>query len=100
MKYKDSQINDFYQSGLYQEKNPTLHEEDSPWKFTLILPLIKKVIAERPRKKSHPTRCRRRGGFDPVIADAVNYGETRDHSQKNRPGPKSRHARSAEEKQS
>ena len=38
---------DLYRSGRYIEHNPSLHEEESPWKVTKITPLIDQFIALR-----------------------------------------------------
>lgn len=37
---KDEHITNFYLTDEYLTKNPSLHEVDSPWKVTLITPLI------------------------------------------------------------
>src|SRR5689334_10723626 len=42
---------DLYQTDKYIEHNPSLHEEDSPWKVNKILPLIDKFIAFHPSKE-------------------------------------------------
>jgi SAM-dependent methyltransferase len=39
----ESQL-DLYRSGEYIIRNPTLHEEDSPWKVTKIVPLLDRCI--------------------------------------------------------
>lgn len=38
---------DLYCSGEYIDKNPTLHEEDSSWKVTEIIPLIDTLLADK-----------------------------------------------------
>lgn len=43
-------MKDFYLSDEYIKKNPTLHEEDSPWKVEKILPLVD-IFLEKNTKK-------------------------------------------------
>lgn len=38
-------ILDLYKNGEYITKNPSLHEEDSPWKFEKIVPFVDKYIS-------------------------------------------------------
>jgi len=45
MKNKSESIKDFYLTDEYILKNPSLHEEDSPWKISKILPLIDKSLS-------------------------------------------------------
>ena len=36
----DEYVNALYRSDDYISKNPSLHEKDSPWKVTTIVPLL------------------------------------------------------------
>ncbi len=45
------QAGDLYRSDRYIDHNPSLHEEDSPWKVTKILPLVDQFIKLRSSKE-------------------------------------------------
>ena len=47
----NEQAEDLYRSDRYIDHNPSLHEEDSPWKVTKILPLVDQFVTLRPSKK-------------------------------------------------
>jgi len=40
-----------YTSNQYINLNPTLHEEDSPWKIEQIIPLIDEFVKQTGKKK-------------------------------------------------
>ena len=37
-------LNNFYSTDAYLSKHPTLHEEDSPWKISTIIPFVDKFV--------------------------------------------------------
>jgi len=45
MKNLNDFVNNLYQKDDYIKKNPFLHEEDSPWKVSKIIPLVDKFIS-------------------------------------------------------
>ena len=47
----NEQAGDLYRSDRYIDHNPSLHEEDSPWKVTKILPLVDQFITLRSSKE-------------------------------------------------
>ena len=47
----NEQAEDLYRSDRYIDHNPSLHEEDSPWKVTKILPLVDQFVALRSSKE-------------------------------------------------
>jgi len=44
MKNLDDFVNNLYRTDSYIQKNPSLHEEDSSWKITRIIPLVDQFI--------------------------------------------------------
>lgn len=46
MKYKKNLSSGLYATNEYVIKNPSLHEEDSPWKVSKVIPLVDKFITE------------------------------------------------------
>jgi hypothetical protein len=47
----NEQAEDLYRGDRYIDHNPSLHEEDSPWKVTKILPLVDQFVTLRFSKK-------------------------------------------------
>ncbi|MCD5425496.1 MAG: hypothetical protein LRZ92_03415 [Methanosarcinaceae archaeon] len=46
MKNTDEFVKSFYTTDEYITKNPSLHEEDTPWKISKIIPLVDKFIED------------------------------------------------------
>jgi len=51
MKNNRDLINNLYLKDIYISKNPSLHEEDSPWKVSKIIPIIDMLLSRFDRKR-------------------------------------------------
>ena len=66
-------IADFYRTDEYIRKNPSLHEEDSPWKVVKIIPLIDRFIGCV--HKGHINVLDVGGGAGLILAEISSYIE-------------------------
>ena len=68
----------FYTKDIYLKRNPTLHAEDSYWKFTKIIPLIDKMLNEPYFKKLRTITILDIGGGGGIIINRMTkYIESR-----------------------
>jgi SAM-dependent methyltransferase len=78
----EEQTADLYRSDKYIGHNPSLHEEDSPWKITKILPLVDQFITLRAPKEINLLDV---GGGAGLILKAVgDHLGTRHHKRVNK----------------
>jgi ubiquinone/menaquinone biosynthesis C-methylase UbiE len=61
----------FYTKDLYVAKNPTLHAEDSYWKFTKIVPLVDEILANLNFMKQRSINILDIGGGAGIILNKV-----------------------------
>jgi len=70
--------NTFYTKDLYAVKNPTLHAEDSYWKFTKIAPLLDEILADLNFMKRNTIKILDIGGGAGIILNKISeYIESR-----------------------
>lgn len=62
-----------YQENKYFEKNPTLHEEDSHWKISKILPLIDKLFNDKYITKNEIILLDVGGGAGIILKEVAEY---------------------------
>ena len=71
MSRDESNITNLYSSDEYIEKNPNIHEEDSPWKITKITPLIDEYLMHE--KLSEMNLLDVGGGAGIILKEASSY---------------------------
>ncbi len=69
----EDHVADFYRTDEYIRQNPSLHEEDSPWKVTKIIPLVDRFIDCN--NKGHITVMDVGGGAGLILSEISSYIE-------------------------
>jgi len=68
-------IQNMYTSNEYIKKNPSLHEEDSPWKVSKIIPIVDKMFTEHIPYTKEINLLDVGGGAGIIMRDISNYIE-------------------------